>query len=100
MFCRKNRAQIFVFAVLACQIASAAGEGWTGGNPGRAMPTPEKEIWRAPFGKGIDAFRVDWRDGATGRVSVADGALRIEKANADGMVVVTAAEKIDRKSVV
>ena len=95
MFCRKNRAHIFAFAVLACQIASAASEGWTGGNPGRAMATPEKEIWSAPFGKGMNAFRVDWRDGATGRVSVADSALRIEKTNADGMVVVTAAEKIN-----
>ena len=97
MFNIKNRTQIFAFAVLACQIASAADKGWTGGNPNRVMPTPEKEIWRAPFNSGMDAFRVDWRDGATGCVSVVGGALRIEKVNAKGMVVVTAAEN-NRKS--
>jgi hypothetical protein len=58
------------------------------------MPEPAQELWRAPFNKGMAAFSVDWRNGAKGRVTVADGALRIEKTNAKGMVVVTAAEKL------
>ncbi len=65
-------------------------DGWENAHPARRMPAPAKEVWRAPLEKGMDAFRVDWRGGATGTVTVADGALRIEKFNADGRVVVTA----------
>ena len=68
----------------------APSDGWENAHPARRMPVPAKEVWRAPLEKGMDAFRVDWRDGATGTVAVADGALRIEKRNADGRVVVTA----------
>ena len=88
-------------AILFCAIAAAcavcrgvSGGGWENFNPERKMPEPAQELWRAPFGKGMDAFRVDWRNGAKGRVAVVDGALRIEKMNGEGMVVVTAAEKL------
>ena len=73
-------------------VAAALAPGWDNVNPSRRMPAPVKELWRAPLDKGVDAFRVDWRGGATGTVAVVDGALRIEKGNAEGMVVVTAAE--------
>ena len=72
MFSGIDRKRIFAFAVLTCRIATAADEGWTGCNPNRVMPTPEKEIWRAPFNNGMDAFRVDWRDWGVEDADAAD----------------------------
>jgi len=63
--------------------------GWENRNPARKMPLPAKELWRAPFRQGKSAFNVDWRDGAKGRVAFEDGAIRVEKANDIGMVVVS-----------
>jgi hypothetical protein len=84
--------KILVLAVLlaAGYCVPAGASGWENRNPARKMPSPVAELWRAPFEKGMAAFKVDWRNGAKGRVSVIDGALRIEKQNGVGMVVVTA----------
>ena len=82
------------FLTIICSVSvsahAATEDGWTNVNPARAMPVPAKEVWRAPVEKGEDAFRVEWRGGATGTVSVAEGAIRIEKSNDAGMVVVAA----------
>jgi hypothetical protein len=66
----------------------AAAFGWENANLERKMPSPVQELWRAPFAAGIGAFDVEWRGGAKGRVTVEDGALRIEKENDKGLVVV------------
>jgi hypothetical protein len=87
------RMKAFVLFAMAGFVAYA--EGWRNSSPSRRMPQPAKELWRAPFGKGADAFCVDWRDGAKGRVTVEDGALRVEKTNFGGMVVITVAEPFD-----
>ena len=74
--------------------AVAQSEGWENVCPERTLPKPAKELWRAPLEKGIGAFEVSWRDGATGEVSVVrtkkGSVLRIAKRNALGHVVVTA----------
>jgi hypothetical protein len=85
--------------VLICHsVFGADSSGWENANPERAMPSPVKEVWCAPFDKGVRAFRVEWQRGATGTVSVKNGALRIEKSNARGMVVVELAEPFTVKS--
>ena len=71
----------------------AEGEaGWCNISPGREFPTPVKTLWNAPISKGIDAFSVEWRDGATGKVSVVEqdgtAAIEIAKRNGLGCVVV------------
>ena len=81
-------AMIAVFMV--CSHALASVQGWENANPGRKVPIPVKEMWRAPVEKGMNAFRVDWRDGAKGNVTISGDALRIEKTNGRGKVVVTA----------
>ncbi|MBQ3098545.1 MAG: hypothetical protein IJC66_10360, partial [Kiritimatiellae bacterium] len=81
----------FIMLFAAVSGHSPLTAGWENRNPERRMPEPAAELWRAPVEKGLEAFHVDWRDGAKGRVSVADGAIRIEKNNAAGKVVVTAA---------
>jgi AraC-like DNA-binding protein len=86
----KKHAIAFIVASL-CVCAQAESSGWENRNSSRKMPPPTAELWRAPFEKGMSAFCVDWRGGATGKVSVVDGALRIEKRNDAGMVVVTTA---------
>ncbi len=80
---------IMLFAAVSGLCPQTAG--WENRNPERMIPEPVAELWRAPVEKGLEAFHVDWRDGAKGRFSVADGAIRIEKHNAAGKVVVTAA---------
>ena len=90
-----NFASRHLFAVAAAISAGSAvladiAEGWENSNPSRTMPAPVKKLWSAPFGEDISAFDVEWRGGAKGKVSVAGGALRIEKHNSGGMVVVTA----------
>ena len=70
--------------------AATPSEGWDNVNPARAMPPPVQETWRAPVEKGAAAFDVEWRDGAAGSFTVSNGAIRIEKTNDLGSVVVTA----------
>ena len=57
------------------------------------MPPPVRAIWRAPVENGEKAFRVEWREGATGEVSVAEGSIRIRKANGAGKVLVLSSFK-------
>ena len=89
------------FLTIICAIyvpaLAATEDGWMNVNPARAMPKPVQDVWRAPLDKGLESFRVSWRDGATGSVSVVGGALRIVKSNSAGMVVVTAADAFDAK---
>ena len=92
---RSGSFRMKAFVLFAMAVFVAYAEGWRNSSPSRRMPQPAKELWRAPFGKGSDAFCVDWRDGAKGRVTVENGALRVEKTNFGGMVVVTVAEPFD-----
>ena len=83
-----------IVCVLAVAAVGAETEGWRDFSSARSFPKPIKELWRAPIEQGVDSFSVEWRDGATGEVSVAEIggrlALRIAKRNARGLVVVTA----------
>ena len=73
-------------------VGGVASSGWENVNPERKMIAPVKEVWKAPFTKGMEAFRVEWQRDATGTVSIVDGALRIEKSNAKGAVIVELTE--------
>lgn len=77
--------------------AGAGTEGWENINPARKMTPPIKEVWKAPFSEGMDAFRVEWQRGATGTVSVKNGMLRIEKTNPQGRVIVELAKPFAAK---
>ena len=88
----ENACALVFAGFMSIAVAAAPSPGWDNVCPSRRMNAPVKELWRAPLEKGMEAFRVDWRGGATGAVAVVDGALRIEKGNADGLVVVTVAE--------
>lgn len=89
MFVRAN--VLSLFALLAH--ASYCGtEGWENICPGRRSHSPVRNIWNAPLAKGLSAFDVEWRDGATGTVSMVKmrrgPAIEIAKRNAVGYVVV------------
>lgn len=89
MFVRAN--VLSMFALLAH--ASYCGtEGWENICPGRRTHSPARNIWNAPLAKGLSAFDVEWRDGATGTVSMVKmrrgPAIEIAKRNAVGYVVV------------
>ncbi len=81
----------------AAALAAVAGtEGWENVCPERRLPEPVRSIWRAPLEKGTEAFSVEWRDGATGEVSVvktkSGAAMKIAKRNAVGYALVKAKE--------
>lgn len=89
MFVRAN--VLSLFALLAH--ASYCGtEGWENICPGRRTHSLARNIWNAPLAKGLSAFDVEWRDGATGTVSMVKmrrgPAIEIAKRNAVGYVVV------------
>ena len=87
---------VFCLPVLAAGMVFADSEGWQNVDPSRKFPAPVKELWRAPLDRGIAAFDVEWRDGATGVVSVVKAGsrhvLKIAKRNAVGYVLVRARE--------
>lgn len=85
-----------VESLLGCLLIAVAVEveGWQNVNSERVFPPPVKELWRAPLERGVAAFVVDWRDGATGSVSVVKSGgrhvLKIAKCTAAGYVLVRA----------
>lgn len=87
---------VFLFILSVAAVAGAQDDGWRNFNAGRKMRDGVGVVWRAPFGKGMSAFEVEWRDGATGdvrMVKTASGpAMRIAKLNSRGYVLVRAKE--------
>jgi hypothetical protein len=65
-----------------------ATDGWHDSFNDRRILKPRKALWRAPVEKGAEAFDVEMRDGAEGKVTVEDGAFRIAKTNDRGLIVV------------
>lgn len=65
-----------------------ATEGWHDSFNDRRILKPRKALWRAPAEKGIEAFDVEMRDGAEGKVTLENGAFRIAKTNDRGLIVV------------
>ena len=80
---------------VACLLAllnlvAGAGEGWENVDAARVLREPAKELWRASFAAGADAFETEFRDGAEAEVSFAEGAMTVKKTNAKGYVIVKA----------
>jgi len=71
----------------ACVSVAVLGitPGWENVNPGRREFPPAKVVWTAPS----DGFSVEKLDGATGEVTVSDGAVVVRKTNDKGTVVVS-----------
>ena len=65
-----------------------ATDGWHDSFNDRRILKPRKALWCAPVEKGAEAFDVEMRDGAEGKVTVEDGAFRIAKTNDRGLIVV------------
>ena len=77
---------------LVLAAAAVLPQGWLDRSPERTFPVPSLEVWRAPIEKGLGCLDIDWRDGATGTVTVAEldgtAALRVEKKNAAGYLLI------------
>ena len=56
-------------------VSGAITAGWDNVNPARSFPTPKKVYWRADLSKWPDAFTVEWKDGAEGRVTLEERKL-------------------------
>ena len=78
------------FVLLASAGAVAAEtSGWVNFNPARREFPYARALWTANLESG-EGFVVERRDGAEGKVEIGKGAIRIEKTNSDGLIVVTA----------
>ena len=79
-------------AVLAPSLA--AEDGWRNIEPTRRLRATVRELWRAPLAVGLGAFAVEWRDGATGEVSIVSTprgqALKVTKRTDAGYALVRA----------
>ena len=69
--------------------------GWSNMDKNRKTPVPVKLYWSEDFTGGAEKFRVEYRDGAVGSVTVTDApgfpgekALRITKSNDRGAILV------------
>ena len=89
---------VLVCAAALPVVSGAITAGWDNVNPGRTFPTPKKVYWRADLSKWPDAFTVEWKDGAEGKVTLEERGgvrgLRIEKANGLGYLAISPKERL------